>query len=59
MVDVLQLLSNQYGVFPLGLTSLYAAESCDQVLEVNPDSQSGTYWVIGTDGSPTQEYCSF
>lgn len=59
MVDVLQLLSTQYGVFPLGLTSLYAADSCDQVAEVNPTSQSGTYWVTGTDGYPTQEYCTF
>ncbi len=57
-MDVLQLLSAQFGVYPLGLTRSYSAESCDQVAEVNPDSPPGMYWIY-SDGNPTQVLCQF
>ena len=57
--DVLQLLSAQFGVYPLGLAASYAAESCDQVTEVNPDSPSGMYWIRRDGRDPVQVYCSF
>ena len=58
LVDVLQLLSAQFGVFPLGLTASYAAQSCDQVVEANPNSQSGMYWVDSGEG-PARVSCEF
>ena len=58
-VDVLQLLSAQFGLHPLGLVMTYAAESCEQVAEVNPDSPSGMYWVTNGEGNPVQVLCQF
>ncbi|ORU93119.1 MAG: hypothetical protein A6F71_08850 [Cycloclasticus sp. symbiont of Poecilosclerida sp. M] len=58
-VDVLQLLSAQFGLRPLGLAMTYAAESCEQVAEANPDSPSGMYWVNSGEGNPVQVLCQF
>ena len=58
-VDVLQLLSAQFGLRPLGLAMTYAAESCEQVAEANTDSQSGMYWVTNGEGNPVQVLCQF
>ena len=57
-VDVLQLLADQYGFRPLGLSRSYSAESCDQVAEANPDSMSGLYW-ISNEEDPVQLQCNF
>jgi hypothetical protein len=59
IVDVLQLLSDQYGLYPLGLTMSYAAESCDQVFEANPASPSSNYWVYDENRNPVQSFCQF
>ena len=59
IVDVLQLLSAQFGLRPLGLTMSYSAESCDQVAEANPESPSGIYWVYDPDRNPVQVQCQF
>ena len=56
-VDVLQLLSAKFDFRPLGLAMSYAAESCDQVAEANPDSSSGMYWVTNGEGNPVQVFC--
>ena len=58
MVDVLQLLSARFGVYPLGLAASYSAESCDQVAEANPESPPGMYWIRNEDGDTAQVYCS-
>ena len=58
-VDVLQLLSARFEFRPLGLAMSYAAESCEQVAEVNPDSPSGMYWVTNGEGNPVQVFCQF
>ena len=58
IVDVLQLLTDQYGVRPLGLSRSYSAESCDQVAEANPDSMSGLYWISNGE-DPVQLQCNF
>lgn len=59
MVDVFQLLATQFGFQPLGRSRSYFAESCDQVVEVNPDSESGKYWIDNGGGSPVQVQCLF
>ena len=59
IVDVLQLLSAEFEVYPLGLAASYAAKSCDQVAQVNPDSPSGMYWIRQDGRDPVQAYCSF
>ena len=57
-VDVLQLLSAQYGLRPLGLSPSYPAESCDQIEEANPNPRDGEYWIrMGED--VTQMRCTF
>ena len=57
--DVLQLLSAQFGLNPLDLAKTYAAKSCEQVAEVNPDSPSGMYWVTNGERNPVQVLCKF
>ena len=57
-IDVLQLLADQYGYRPLGLSRSYSAESCDQVVEANPDSMSGLYWIRNGE-DPVQLQCNF
>ena len=59
LVDVLGLLSSEFGVVPLGLARSYAATSCEEVARASPHSKAGLYWI--TDGSNTahQEYCNF
>ena len=57
-VDVLQLLSSEFGVRPLGLIRAYPAESCDQVAAANPGSPAGLYW-ISSDGNIVQVHCQF
>ena len=58
LVEVLQLLSSEFQVVPLGWAKLYAATSCMQVADASPHNKAGLYWII--DGSNTQqEYCNF
>ena len=59
VTDVLQLLSAEYGVHPLGLIPAYAAQSCDQILEANPDSSSGLYWITSEQQGMLQIGCQF
>ena len=58
LVDVLGLLSSEFGVVPLGLARSYAATSCEEVARASPHSKTGLYWI--TDGSNTahQEHCT-
>ena len=58
LVDVLGLLSSEFGVVPLGLARSYAATSCEEVARASPHSKAGLYWI--TDGSNTahQEHCN-
>ena len=56
--DVLQLLSSEFGVVPLGRAKSYAATSCKEVADASPQNKAGLYWI--TDGNNTQhEYCFF
>ena len=58
LVDVLQLLSSEFQVVPLGRAKSYAATSCMQVADASPQNKAGLYWI--TDGTHTQqEYCNF
>ena len=59
LVDMLGLLSSEFGVVPLGLARSYAATSCEEVARTSPHSMAGLYWI--TDGSNTahQEHCNF
>ena len=58
LVDVLQLLSSEFQVVPLGRAKSYAATSCMQVSDASPQNKAGLYWI--TDGTHTQqEYCNF
>lgn len=59
-MDVLQLLSSEFQVRPLGLSQSYLARSCEQVGLVRPDSPSGIYWIADPEGlEPVQTYCQF
>ena len=56
--DVLQLLSSEFGVVPLGRAKSYAATSCQQVANARPQNKAGLYWI--TDGTNTRQvYCNF
>ena len=58
LVDVLQLLSSEFQVVPLGQAKSYAATSCMQVADASPQNKAGLYWI--TDGTNTQqEYSNF
>ena len=58
LVDVLQFLSSEFQVVPLGRAKSYAATSCTQVADASPQNKAGLYWI--TDGTHTQqEYCNF
>ena len=58
LVEVLQLLSSEFQVVPLGRAKSYAATSCMQVADASPQNKAGLYWI--TDGTHTQqEYCNF
>ena len=41
----------------LGQNSRFAAESCLEIKEANPESESGYYWVEGSDGTGVLVYC--
>lgn len=57
-VDILQLLSSEFSIHPLGVIRSYPAESCDQVYLANPASLSGMYWI--TNGENTALiHCQF
>ena len=57
-VEVLHLLSSEFGVVPLGRARSLAASSCEQVAAASAQNTSGFYWI--TDGTTTQqEYCNF
>ena len=56
--NMLQLLSSEFQVVPLGRAKSYAATSCMQVADASPQNMAGLYWI--TDGTHTQqEYCNF
>ena len=48
LVEVLQFLSSEFQVVPLGRAKLYAATSCMQVADASPKNKAGLYWI--TDG---------
>ena len=57
LVDVLKLLSSEFGVVPLGRAKYYAAISCMQVADASPQNKAGLYWI--TNGTNTrQEFCN-
>lgn len=56
--DVLEFLSSRFGVSPLGLSREYAADSCEDITEANPNSIDGLYW-IRTNSSTEQKNCIF
>ena len=57
-MDLLQLLSTEFGLVPLGRAKSYAALSCEEVADASPQNMAGLYWI--TDGNYTQqEYCNF
>ena len=58
LVDVLQLLASEYGVYPLGLAPSYPATSCDQVSAANPGRKTGLYWV-GSGDNVKRLNCEF
>ena len=41
----------------LGQTSRFAADSCLQIKEAKPESESGYYWVTDSDGTAVRVYC--
>ena len=41
----------------LGQNSRFAAESCLEIKVVKPESESGYYWVAGSDGAGVLVYC--
>ena len=40
-----------------GLTPSYPATSCKEILQLDPHSPSGLYWIRGTDGAAKHMYC--
>ena len=40
-----------------GLTPCWPATSCKEILQLDPHSPSGLYWIRGTDGTPKHMYC--
>ena len=40
-----------------GRTSIYPANSCSHVLQLNPSSPSGHYWIRSSNGSAVRVYC--
>ena len=57
-VDILQLLSQEFGIHALGRSQTYAAMSCDQIKALNPASKDGFYW-IESENSMEQVLCDF
>ena len=51
LVEVLQLLSSEFQVVPLGRAKSYVATSCMQVADASPQNKAGLYWI--TDGINT------
>ena len=40
-----------------GLTPCWPATSCKEILQLDPHSPSGLYWIRGTDGAAKHMYC--
>ena len=57
--EVFNLLLSEFGVRSYGKRSSYAAASCSEIHSLYPDYVSDNYWIIGSDGTPALEYCSF
>ena len=57
-MDLLQFLSTEFGLVPLGWAKSYAALSCEEVADASPQNKEDLFWI--TDGNNTQqEYCNF
>ena len=56
--DILQILSTDFGVSPLGLSRQYPAQSCNEIHDANPSSTSGFYW-IRAESAIQQYFCTF
>ena len=56
--EVLQILSTDFGVSPLGLSRQYPAQSCDEIYDANPSSTSGFYW-IRAESAIQLSFCTF
>ena len=52
-MDLLQFLSTEFGLVPLGRAKSYAALSCEEVADASPQNKNGLYWI--TDGNNTQQ----
>ena len=56
--DVLtQLLFNLSHLLIPGLSPCHPATSCKEILQLDPHSPSGLYWIRGTDGASKHMYC--
>ena len=48
-----------FEMFTPGYTPSHPASSCEEILQLAPQSTSGLYWISGTDNGPSQMYCDF
>ena len=59
LVDVLGLLSSEFGVVRLGLARSYVATSCEEVARASVHSKAVLYWITDGSNSAHQEHCNF
>ena len=51
------MLSTMFQFFIPGYTPSHPACSCNEILQLAPQSPSGLYWISGTDNKPKHMYC--
>ena len=56
--DALYFLSSKFEVNLYGLTKYYAASSCQDIVNRNPERKSGYYW-IKNDCNTQNVYCNY
>ena len=45
--NVLQLISSQFDIHPIGLSRAFAASSCEQALSLHPHGSGHLFWILG------------
>ena len=48
-----------FEMFIPGYTPSHPTSSCEEILQLAPQSPSALYWISGTDNGPSQMYCDF